>query len=104
MPGIPETLQEMEELLQSPMWQAWAQDLKGNSFFRETVVADDGSICAVWVSQRLQELLTKDNWEAHADATFDSTPSKPACEQMFTIHAYEEDGHGQRKQVILRLL
>ena len=87
-------------MLRTPRWEAWAQDLKGTAFFRETVVAADGSVCAVWVSHRLQELVTRENWKAHADATFDSTPAKPACEQLFTLHAYEEDGHGQKKQVI----
>ena len=99
VPRIPESLQELQEILGQPRWQAWSRDRKGNSFFTETVAADDGSHCTVWVSSHFGELLTRGPWRAYADATFKSVPLDPPCEQLFSLHVIDEEAHGQRKQV-----
>ncbi|KAK3925121.1 FLYWCH-type zinc finger-containing protein 1 [Frankliniella fusca] len=104
--GFPAASQMMQRIrkahtLLHPSWSNWASDLDRNAFFRETVVAVDGTECAVFVSHAFSDLVRREGWRAHADGTFKSVPLHPEVEQLFSLHAIDEDAHGQRTQAVL---
>ena len=98
-PDTPHSFDELNEILNQPKWVKFRNDCSGQSFYREMVLAEDGSQCAVWISPRLQELMTVANWKAHADGTFDSAPAHPPSRQLFSVHALDNDAYGDVKRV-----
>ncbi|KAK3925120.1 UvrABC system protein C [Frankliniella fusca] len=98
-PPQPTSLMNLQDTLRHPSWRKWGLDLGSQDFFRETLVAVDGTECAVFVSHTFSDLVRREGWHAHADGTFKAVPLHPAVEQLFTLHVIDDDAHGQQKQL-----
>ncbi|KAL1461324.1 hypothetical protein WDU94_013231 [Cyamophila willieti] len=88
-PVVPNTSTELQNILRDPQWASLGLDSNKDPFFREVVTSPNGSKAVIFISQSLQDLMCRPNWEAHCDATFACRPAKPEYAQVFTLHAVD---------------